>query len=165
MTTWIVRPREEAYLLNPAFCCLGITGAAVGYREVTNRGLPLALAYMVLPITLHKPTRELLPRTRRTSLPVWIQDNALARVSFHERLLSLKPFTSEAILFGCARNWLRFGEDASLVTDQTEAALRSMYRALEDEPKDCSIKAVFVGKWLACAGSAATVMALWGIQP
>lgn len=165
MTVWIERPREEAHLLNPAFCCLGITAAVVGYQGVASRGLPLALAHMVLPISLHKPTRDRLPRDRRTSLPMWIQDNASVRVLFHERLLSLKLYTSEAIIFGCKKKWFSLADDASLVTDHTEAAIRGAYQALGDEPKDCAIKAVFIGKWLASAGSPATVMALWGIQP
>lgn len=165
MTVWIERPREEAHLLNPAFCCLGITAAVVGYQGVASRGLPLALAHMVLPIALHKATRDLLPRDRRTSLPLWIQDNASVRVLFYERLLSLKSFTNEAIIFGCRKGWFRLRDDASLVTDRTEAAIRRAYRVLGDEPKDCAIKAVFIGKWLASAGSPATAMALWGIHP
>ncbi len=165
MTEWTERPHEEANLLNPAFCCLGMTAAIAGYQADANRGLPLGLAFMILPITLHKPTRDLLPRDRRTSLPMWIQVNASARVLFHERLVSLKPFAREAILFGCSRAWFAMQEDASLTTDRTEAALRRSYQSLEAEPKDCVIKAIFVGKWLAAAGSPATVMALWGIQP
>jgi len=165
MTSWIARPREEAHLLNPAFCCLGITAAAVGYQSIAKRGLPLPLAYMILPITLHKPTRELLPRSRRTSLPSWIQDNARVRVLFYERLLSLKPFTSESILFGSRKGWFNLRNDASLVAAWTEAAIQKEYKVLDDEPKECATKALFVGKWLAAAGPPATVMALWGIQP
>lgn len=165
MTTWTERPREEANLLNPAFCCLGVTAAVAGYQVVAARGLPLALAHLVLPIALHKPTRDLLPRDRRTSLPLWIQENASVRVLFHERLLSLKVFTNEAILFGHRSGWLKLADDASLRTDRTETALRRAYQTLEDEPRDCALKAIFIGKWLASAGSSATVMALWGLQP
>ncbi|HON68950.1 MAG TPA: DUF6521 family protein [Phycisphaerae bacterium] len=165
MTVWTERPHEEANLLNPAFCCLGMTAAIAGYQAEANQGLPLGLAYMILPITLHKPTRDLLPRNRRTSLPMWIQDNASVRVLFHERLISLKPFTREAILFGCSRAWITVQNNASLVTDRTEAALRRACQSLEAEPRDCVLKAIFVGRWLATAGTPATVMALWGIQP
>lgn len=165
MTVWTERSREEANLLNPAFCCLGLAAAASGYQSVANQGIPLSLAYMILPLTLHKATREALPRNRRTSLPMWIQDNASARVLFHERLISLKAFTREAILFGCQRGWIVAHDDASLTTDRTESGLRRLYQSLESEPKDCAIKALFVGKWMAAAGSPATVMALWGIRP
>ena len=165
MSSWTERPLEEANLLNPAFCCLGMTAAIAGYQAEANHGLPLGLAYMILPITLHKPTRDILPRDRRTSLPMWIQDNASARVLFHERLVSLKPFTREAILFGFSRTWLSVEDGTSLVTTNTENALRTAYQSLQAEPKECVIKAIFVGKWLAAAGSPATVMALWGIQP
>lgn len=164
MSVWVERPQEEAYLLNPSFCCLGITAATTSYHKVTQGGLPLPLIYIVLPITLHRPTRELLPRSQRTSFPKWIQDNAAVRVLFYERLMSLKTFTNEAILFGCDRRWLSIGTDASISTNQSEAAIRKMLQSLDDEPKECVLKALFIGKWFAAAGPASTVMTLWGIQ-
>ena len=164
MRTWIERPQEEAHLLNPSFCCLGIAAAVAGYHETAQRGLPLPLTYMILPIALHRPTRELLPRSRRTTLPMWIQDNAAARVLFYERLMSLKSFTNEAILFGCDRTWLAMDADGSMLSNQREASIRRAIQPLDGEPKDCVLKAMFVGKWFAAAGPASTVMALWGIQ-
>lgn len=165
MTMWLERPREEANLLNPAFCCLGLAGAVAGYQRAIPTGLPLPLAYMVLPIALHKPTRDLLPRDRRTSLPMWIQRNAKVRVLFYERLVSLKEFTNDAVLFGCRQHWLSMSGNASLTTTRGEAALRRAYATLEGEPEECARKALFLGKWFAAAGPSATVMALWGIQP
>lgn len=165
MNNWSERPREEANLLNPAFCCLGITAAVIGYQLAVPQGLPLGLAYMVLPITLHKPTRDILPNTRRTSLPMWLQNNTSVRVLFHQRLASLKPFTNEAIIFGCNKKWLSIQNGASLKTDRPESLLRKINQTLGDEPSECITKALFVGKWLAAAGSPATVMALWGVQP
>jgi hypothetical protein len=95
---------------------------------------------------------------------MWLQDNAAARVLFYERLMSLKTFTNEAILFGCNRSWLSVEADASITSSQQEAAIRRATQSLDDEPKDCVLKALFVGKWFASAGPASTVMALWGIQ-
>ncbi|MFH1021789.1 MAG: three component ABC system middle component [Planctomycetota bacterium] len=164
MRAWLERPQEEAHLLNPSFCCLGIAAAVAGYHDTAQHGLPLPLTYMILPITLHRPTRDLLPRNRRTSLPMWIQDNAAARVLFYERLMSLKTFTNEAILFGCERRWLGIDTDASILSNQRENAIRRAIQSLDDEPKDCVLKAMFVGKWFADAGPASTVMTLWGVQ-
>lgn len=165
MTACAERSREETHLLNPAFCCLGLTAAASGYQSVASHGIPIGLAYMVLPLTLHKATRESLPRDTRTSLPMWIQNNASARILFYERLVSLKPFTREAILFGCQRGWIVARDDASIMAGRTESSLRRSYQSLKPEPKECTIKSFFVGKWMAAAGSPATVMALWGIRP
>jgi Family of unknown function (DUF6521) len=65
---WTGRPREEANLLNPAFCCTALTSSIVGYMGVDAEGMPYPLAFMILPIALHKTTREALPQNTRTSL-------------------------------------------------------------------------------------------------
>jgi len=95
---------------------------------------------------------------------MWLQNNAAARVLFYERLMSLKSFTNEAILFGCERGWLVIDTDASILSNQRETAIRRSLQSLDDEPKDCVLKAMFIGKWFAAAGPASTVMALWEIQ-
>ena len=93
MKTWLARSKEEAYLFNPAFCCITLSVAMRGYASVRDGGLPFRLAFMLLPIVLHKPTRESLPRDTRTSMAAWLQANSEARVLFYERLVSLKPHT------------------------------------------------------------------------
>jgi len=164
MRSWIERSQEEAYLLNPSFCCILITAAVTGYHEIAKRGLPLPLTYMILPIILHRPTRDLLPRSRRTSFPMWIQDNAKVRILFYERLMSLKTFTNEAILFGWERRWLNIDNSASILSNQWENTIRREIQSFDNEPKDCILKAMFIGKWFATAGPASTIMALWGVQ-
>ncbi len=120
---------------------------------------------MVLPIVLHKTTRELLPRTTRTSLAAWIQENTNARVLFAERTIALKPYTREAILFGLLRDWLVLHEGGRLQATLNNSDVDRFIRNLDDEAKDCIRRARFVGKWFASQGSAQTVMALWGIRP
>jgi hypothetical protein len=56
MSAWNDRPTEIANLLNPAFCALLLAQAVRGYQEETKVGLPYALAFLVLPLVLHKPT-------------------------------------------------------------------------------------------------------------
>jgi hypothetical protein len=109
MKPWAERTREEAHLLNPSFCCVTIASACSGYTESCGQTLSFALAFMVLPIILHKHTRESLPRTSRTSVPAWLQEHAEARIGFHERLMALQPFTREAMLYGLTFNcdWRR----------------------------------------------------------
>lgn len=164
MTAWGERPREEANLLNPAFCCLGITAAALGYQQEVRQDLPFPLTYMVLPIVLHKETRDELPISLRTSLPLWIQEHASARVLFFERLVALQPHTREAVLFGCQYGHLRLAANAAIHAEVTAASLQRTVQLLHEEPRGPVSKAHFVGKWFAAAGPAPTVMALWGIQ-
>lgn len=162
MKAWRERPIEEAHLLNPAFCCAAVTSSVIGYTSVENEGMPFPLAFMILPIVLHKPTRDLLPRDIRTSLPAWIQDNTSVRILFYERAILMRQYTREALIFGSIYNWLTFQEKGNVKplinADKT-------FKKLQDEARECVSRAGFLGKWFALAGSAETVMTLWGIRP
>lgn len=165
MRTWAARPREEAHLLNPAFCCTALAVAIGSYMKTEEEGVPFPLAFMVLPIVLHKPTRDALPRDIRTSMAAWLQENSSARVLFYERLVSLKPHTKEAIRFGMLLDWLALGTRGLLKTTCSESKISQAVQKLTDEPRECVMRARFLGKWFASAGATYTVMALWGVRP
>ncbi len=165
MKTWSLRPKEEAYLLNPSFCCVILTAAIVGYTMEKKEGLPFPLAFMVLPIVLHKPTRDALPPNIRTSMAAWLQDNSSARVLFYERLVSLKPHTREAIQFGMSFERIVPGSGGGLGTPLTETDINQAIRELTGEVRECTMRARFLGKWFAAAGAAHIVMAFWGVRP
>jgi len=165
MRTWLARPREEANLLNPAFCCMTLTSAMWGFRDVKEEGMPFVQTFMVLPMVLHKPTRESLPANIRTSMAAWLLDNASARVLFYERLLSLKPYTKEAIHFGISANWINSIADGRFITTLKKGNVDRMIGSLNNEARECVLRARFLGKWFAAAGPTHTVMTLWGIRP
>lgn len=165
MKQWTQRPVEEANLLNPAFCSALIASSDVGYMSIDNAGIPYPLVFLMLPVVLHKSTRDLLPRTKRTSLATWIQRNTEVRILFAERVIALKPYTREAILFGMLHHWLTLGDGGKLQTNLDDIYIDLITKKLKNEAKECVNKARFVGRWFASAGSAQTVMALWGIIP
>ena len=165
MKTWAVRPKEEAYLLNPAFCCTILTAAIYGYTSAKKEGVPFPLTFMVLPIVLHKPTRDSLPPNIRTSMAAWLQENSSARVLFFERLVSLKPHTTEGIQFGSLLDWIVPGSDGLLETTLRESDINRAISQLIDEARECVMRARFLGKWFSAAGDTATVMAFWGVRP
>jgi hypothetical protein len=164
MRPWIERPREVAHLLNPAFCSVVISSACVGYDEIVDSGLMFPLAFMVLPIVLHKPTRTALPHSIRTSLPSWIQENSFARVQFYERLISLKPYTSEAIYYTLRYNLVELQAGGTLRAVNGGFFSKAISN-LEEEARECVLKARFLGKWFASVGSVETTMSLWGVRP
>ncbi len=165
MKTWLSRPKEEAYLFNPAFCCTTLSVAIQNYVSVKNEGLPFPLSFMFLPIVLHKPTRESLPRNTRTSMAAWLQENSEARVLFYERLVSLKPHTREAIQFGMLHDWIVLSNGGLLKTIISNTEVTRITKALSDEARECVMRARFVGKWFAEAGETHTAMAFWGVRP
>ena len=165
MKSWAKRPKEEAYLLNPAFCSTALTASIAGYTNIDTEGMPLRISFLVLPIILHKQTREILPIKITTSLPAWIQENASAKILFYERAKSLTPYTKEAILFGLMNDMLEIQQNGKLQSKIVDSKVVTLSHKLEEEAKECVSRARFVGRWLASAGSPQTVMALWGVCP
>ena len=165
MKPWKERTREEAHLLNPAFCCVTITSACAGYSESNSQPLPFALAFMVLPTVLHKHTRETLPLNTRTSIPAWLQEHAEARLGFHQRLIALEPHTREALRYGLAFDWIAMGNSGGVQCVATDAFVNRTIRSLDGDAHDCVSRARFLGRWLRKTASTETTMALLGIRP
>lgn len=165
MKVWTERPTEEANLLNPSFCCTVLASSMSGYCSVQDRGLAFPLTYMVLPLVLHKATRDSMPGSIRTTMAAWLQQNASARVQFFDHLISLKPHTAEAIQFGMIHDWIRLGAGGELETPLSEKNIKRAIGRLSGEARDCAGRAQFVGRWFAMAGTSNTIMALWGIRP
>src|SRR5262245_51328045 len=100
MSPWINRAPEERALLNPSFCACLLWQAAAGYEATSKQPLPFDLAFLVLPMVLHRATRESLPKLVKSSLAVWLDDNPLARSRVADRATLLSPHTKEAMMFG-----------------------------------------------------------------
>jgi hypothetical protein len=68
MKRWDLRPVEIRNLFNPAFCGLVLMRALCGYEEEDERGMHFSLALLVLPLCLHKRSREILHAGNRSYL-------------------------------------------------------------------------------------------------
>lgn len=165
MKSWNQRSREEARLFNPSFLGTLVWATAVGYKATASSSLPVALAYVSLPISLHKPTREGLPRSIRTSLATWLLENSYFRVGFAGRARALAPYVREGLLFGSTHGLVSLAPDMGLLAAPRPTALPAYLRQATDEVRQCLKRSEFVGKWFGTAGTAETVMALWGVTP
>lgn len=165
MSRWSSRPSEERALLNPGFCSCILWQAAVGHKSVSQASLPFDLSFLVLPIVLHRATRDALPTTVRTSLAVWIDDNPLARSRVADRSRMLVPFTKEAMMFGGLHGALEFQAGAISANPAWKKPIATELKNSTDEVRGCMKRAEFVGKWLASSGSSSTVMAIFGVRP
>ena len=165
MNAWPIRPPEERALLNPAFCSSLIWQAASGYLGPAQSALPFELSFLVLPIVLHQSTRQTLPRSSVTSIPSWLHDNALLRPTIADRARLLRPFTREAIVFGCTYGLLTMKGSDICASSQWKTRILSLKNSDSTEVKDCGRLANFLGKWFGQASSAPTVMAIFGVRP
>ncbi len=165
MTTWEQRSNEERALLNPGFCANLFWHAARGYAGESGGALSFEESFLVLPFVLHRETREALPRTTRTSLAVWLEENPLARGRVANRARLLVPFTKEALIFAGIHGFIRLDIGQLRSGDRWTGAVTSALGVSSDEVQICAKRADFVGRWFARAGSASTVLALIGVRP
>lgn len=156
MTLWTERPRIEATLLNPSLLAVLLAAAARDY-ETEEPGMPWPLAFLVLPLVLHRPTRDALPRDTRTHLSTWIRREPLLRAGFPSRAGAMVPLTREGIRLG-----LRAGvlvRDGPVLTGHLNA------EAPAGELRQLINRASLVGRWLAKTDQPSTVFTLLGVAP
>ncbi|MFT3698260.1 MAG: DUF6521 family protein [Kofleriaceae bacterium] len=165
MREWEQRSVEEAYLLNPAFCSLLLSEAIHGHHSETGESMTFTGAFLILPIVLHKATREAIPRMITATLATWLDVRPEIILRFPDRARSLVPFTKEAILFGACRSTIRVAQDGALMPGAVVPTTRKYLLEATAEVIDCMKKARFVGRWFGKSGSVSTVMALFGVAP
>jgi len=140
--------------------------AADGYAGSSGVLLPFEMSFLVLPIVLHRETRESLPKVVRTSLAVWIEQNPLARPRIGDRARALVRFTKEAIMYGGLHGLLEVGSDGGIGAKQEwKKRIAGDLKDSSDEVRLCAKRAAFVGRWLAGSGTPDTVMAILGVRP
>jgi hypothetical protein len=165
MTIWRDRSPEERALLCPSFCSVLFWCAATGHMTEGSSGLPFGTAFLVLPIVLHRETRDSLPRLLTTSLPVWLNDNQLVRTRLPERARTLVAYTREGLVFGGIYGFLNVSADLVVAENGWKSKIKGELHRSTDEVRSCAKKAEFVGRWFARTGSPLTVMTLMGVKP
>lgn len=162
MKAWDQRPFEVRNLFNPAFCGLTLFRALLGYEELNEEGMPFSLALLVLPLCLHRDTRETLEKGNRSYLLKVIEKNPKLLVGFPSRATELLPFALEAFGVLMERGCINVTEDGRLRT------IPGMVRKSDvgtPESVSCMRVARFVGKEFARIDDRVTVYTVLGVRP
>lgn len=159
MQPWETRPSEIANLLNPAFCGAVIWASVRAYETETARPMPFPLAFLILPIVLHKKTRQKI--SRRLPMHARLEKNQFLKIGFGGRAKQLGPIAREAIAFLLQVDAIAISADGGLLTTHN-LRLRDISN---DEVSDCYRKARILGMWFASAGTISTIFAMWGVRP
>lgn len=162
MLPWSQRPFEVANLFNPAFCGLALHNAVAGFEEKTGRGMDYGLAFLVLPLVLHRTTREVLPARTTSKLHPWIQAHEQVRVGLVQRITTMVPNTKEGLLFAMQHQALALSAEGLLVAS-TQQIGHFEPPGPSDTP-ECLERATFLGKWFGVSGSASAILTSWGVQ-
>lgn len=167
MRPWADRPPEVANLLNPAFCGQVIFRCVQSYvREGNGIPMPYPLAFLILPLILHRETRETM-QAQRKFFPVWLNGNEHIKIGFAQRARSLAPFTREALTFLQKTVTIRVNENDAALMPVVSRLKRPNRRVFPEgeETKACLTRSDQLGKWFARANSPGTIYALLGVRP
>lgn len=161
---WHERPAEEAALFNPPFVATVLHSIAGAFHQESGRALPFVLAFVAAPTVLASAIRDSLPQRKDSSLAAWLQAHPRTRMQFPAIASAMVPAIREGVLFGLSKQALAIdgtGIQAQPLKKGAAAVLATTTRDVET----ILLKARFVGRWYAHAGTEETVMVLWGVRP
>lgn len=162
MKRWNQRPFEIRNLFNPAFCGLVLFRALHGYEEQDIRGMPFSLSLLVLPLCLHKDSREVIARSPRSYLLKTTEKNQQVMVGLADRVTQMLPYTFEGFGLLMERGCISVAIDGRIRT------VPNMVRkniSGTDETVSCQKVARIVGKEFARIADRVTVYTAFGIRP
>lgn len=162
MKPWDQRPFEIRNLFNPAFCGLILFRALNGYEEGDPRGMPFSLSLLILPLCLHKDSREVIGRSSRTYLLKTVEVNPQIMVGFQNRVTEMLPYAFEGFGLLMERGCVAVTDDGRI-----QSVPRTVRKAIygTDETAACQKVARVVGREFAGISDRVTVYTTFGIRP
>lgn len=162
MKRWDRRPIEIRNLFNPAFCGLVLFRALQGYEEEDTRGMPFSLSLLVLPLCLHKDSREVIAGSSRSYLLKTAEKNQQIMVGFPDRAAQMLPYALEGFGLLMERGCLIVAEDGRIqpVPNKVRKTIKGT-----DETVSCQRVARIVGREFARIADRVTVYTTFGIRP
>ena len=162
MNSWNEHTHEVAYLLNPSFCGRMLYSTIRTYYTKTQQAFPFSLVYLVLPLVLHKETRESI--NSRKQLHLWVQQYPQLLIDFPQRATELIPITNEAIELLLQTEKLNLTPNAELEISSVSRSL-SKTKYVDSEIRECLLKCEHIAKWFAAAGKVENVYIELGVRP
>lgn len=162
MKRWDQRPFEIRNLLNPAFCGLVLFRALQSYEEADPRGMPFSLSLLVLPLCLHKDTREIIASNPRSYLLKTSEKNPQILVGFADRVAHMLPYVFEGFGLLMERGCITISNDGRIKSVKNK--VRKTVNGTE-ETVSCQKVARIVGKEFARITDRVTIYTTFGIRP
>lgn len=162
MKLWNQRPFEIRNLFNPAFCGLVLFRAMQGYEEEDVHGMPFSLSLLVLPLCLHKDSREVIAASTRSYLLKVTEKNPQVQVGFADRVTAMLPYAFEGFGLLMERGCISVADDGCLQTVPNK--VRKSVTGT-DETISCQRAARFVGREFARIADRVTIYTTFGIRP
>lgn len=162
MKTWDRRPIEIRNLFNPAFCGLVMARAVTEFEKEDSSGMPYSLSLLVLPLSLHKETRDILGNNKRSYFLKVVENNPQILIGFGKRGADIMPFTQEALGFLANLGCLEISANAKLKI--IRGSVRQAITGTK-ETKSCQDVAKYIGRHFARISDRATIYSSLGVRP
>lgn len=136
--------------------------ALAGFEEDDDRGMPFSLSLLVLPLSLHKDSREVIASSPRSYLLKTAEKNQQIMVGFADRVTQMLPYAFEAFGLLMERGCIAVTDDGRIQTVPKKVRKTVDGTA---ETVACQKVARVVGKEFARIADRATVYTTFGIRP
>lgn len=160
---WHERPPEEAAHFNPAFCGELLMRSTRDYQRLRGSPLPLPLAFLVLPLTLHAATRKMLPRKANTTFESWTAEHEAILTEVPYRVLRLRPVTREGLLFLYQLGSVIISANGVAVGEKP-LRLSTRLTATTTEADEARRTAGLLGRWFAHQPVPAAILQAMGVR-
>lgn len=161
MRRWDDRPNELRSLFNPAFCGTTLLQAIESFNKVDNTGIPFSQLLLILPLSLHKSTREILLSKPRTRFLQTLESTPELLIGLPDRSRNTLPFTLEAL-------GLLWEYDCIDISDSGRIEHRRRLKvssASTEETEACKKCASLLGRQFARISDSLTIYTSLGIRP
>lgn len=160
---WFNSSKEVKHFLNPFFCSIVLSEAIYSYSEEERGNMPLSLLLLVLPLALHKKTRNVLPRTKKTNLGLWANEHTNVTLGLDLRVASLSSFTFLAI-GNLVINKMIAIEDERIVCLKRVDGI-DVYVKTSEEIGEIMKSAALLGRWFANSSTPTSIYTYLGVSP
>ncbi len=141
---------EIEIVQNPALCAFALWRFGLGFQSEDGRPAILPLAFLVLPLVLHRPTLEMIDSTRKASglalFAAKLGEQRELLFAVHERALALRHLTLQSIGMGVASGLLTLDYDAATLRANTPEPDASKPK-LPERIRNFSSAADKIGYW------------------
>ncbi len=169
---------EFQNLYNPIFCSVFVWRFIIEYSKESHKPVPILLLFIALPLVFTENSRKVLPKNKRTSMPVWIRENAHLKVSFTKRVSLLNKSVFDAISYLVAKGIIDVESGGITILDEKISTrqinqylnLDKSLISLESEESAVDLGEIykassFVGRWFGRINSETLIYGLLGVRP
>ena len=162
MKRWDQRPFEVRNLFNPSFCGVTLFRALQGFEEEISEGMPFSLSMLILPLCLHKSSRDIIVDKPRRQLLKTLEANPQILVGFANRTSTLIPFMFEGLGLLMELGCFTVTDKGHIKT--VDKRVRKSVTGTE-ESIACQKVARIVGREFALVADRVTIYTSFGIRP